>query len=215
MAMHSNVVRTCGVTILAAVMLASAAPLLVAREQARAEPLSTQQIIDGLKNPRTRGLAAAQDDNSVARRALIERVRHQVRSLSLGDREQMAEFREARPRIDLDINFEYDSAILTEMAEPQLHALGQALTRPDLAGSVFMLSGHTDAKGGEEYNQSLSERRAEVVKKFLIMNYRIPAAIILTAGYGKRDLRSRDAPFAPENRRVEVVNISSKQEASR
>ena len=91
---------------------------------------------------------------------------------------------------------------------------GQALTSSELAGSVFMLGGHTDAKGGEGYNQTLSERRAETVKRFLMENYHIPAANLVSAGYGKNGLKNAADPFAAENRRVEIVNVADRQQAS-
>ena len=56
---------------------------------------------------------------------------------------------------------------------PQVTALGEALTSADLKGRTFILAGHTDAKGGDTYNQGLSERRADAVKRFLTEKYRI------------------------------------------
>jgi outer membrane protein OmpA-like peptidoglycan-associated protein len=99
-------------------------------------------------------------------------------------------------------------------AEPQLHNLGKALTSSELAGSVFMLGGHTDAKGGDEYNQQLSERRAETVKRFLIENYHVPAASLVSAGYGKKGLKNAADPYAAENRRAEIVNMAEREQAS-
>ena len=43
--------------------------------------------------------------------------------------------------------------------------LGKALSDPTLKGSTFMVAGHTDAVGSEGYNQDLSERRADTIKK--------------------------------------------------
>ena len=104
--------------------------------------------------------------------AFINRIR-KTRSLSVADREQVASIAKTRPAVDLEINFDYNSASVSPQAEPQLHSLGKALTSAELAGSVFMLGGHTDAKGTDGYNLSLSERRAETVKKFLMENYKI------------------------------------------
>ena len=202
---------------LAAAILAGGMALIAAGSSARAEQLSTQQILDGLKaGSKTRSLVTAdrpaltQDDL-----AFVKRVRGQSRSLTLGDRDHMAELAAKRPKIDLDINFDYNSAALTPKAEPQLDSLGKALTSSELAGSVVMLGGHTDAKGSDEYNQGLSERRAETVKRFLIQNYHIPAANLVTAGYGKSGPKNPADLFAAENRRVEIVNMAERDEASR
>jgi outer membrane protein OmpA-like peptidoglycan-associated protein len=126
---------------------------IVPGSSAKAGELSTQQIIDGLKVSKTRGLnspdkpALTADDL-----AFVKRVRGQTRSMTLDDREHLAGIVANRPKIDIDVNFDYNSAALVPKAESQLNNLGKALTAPDLAGSVITLSGYTDAKGGEEYN---------------------------------------------------------------
>ena len=147
--------------------------------------------------------------------AFVKRVRGQSRSLSLEDRDQMAAIATKRPAIDLDVNFDYNSAALTSKAEPQLKNLGKALSSAELAGSIVLLGGHTDAKGSDPYNQSLSERRAETVKRFLIDSYKIPAANLVTAGYGKKGPKNPTDLYAAENRRVEIVNMAENEEASR
>ena len=43
--------------------------------------------------------------------------------------------------------------------------LGEALSDPQLKGSTFVVAGHTDGIGGEAYNQDLSERRADTIKR--------------------------------------------------
>lgn len=186
-----------------------------APQPAVAGELSSQQIIDGLK-PRTRSLSASTPAGlNDADAAFIRRVRSQTRSLSLGDRQQMAEIAAKRPKIDVEINFEFNSAELSPRAEPQLHSLGKALTSPELYGSVIMLGGHTDAKGPDDYNQQLSERRAETVKRFLVANYKVAPNLLVTSGYGKSGLKNSADPFAAENRRVEIVNVAENEQAAK
>ena len=184
---------------------------------ALAGEVSSQQIIEKLKTPKlTRSLsgkvteAPALSANDVA---FINRIR-KTRSLSVADREQVASIAKTRPAIDLEINFDYNSAAVSPQAEPQLHSLGKALTSSDLAGAVFMLGGHTDAKGSDGYNQNLSERRSETVKKFLMENYKIPAENLVSAGYGETDLKNKADPAAAENRRVQVVNMAKQETAA-
>ena len=93
---------------------------------------------------------------------------------------------------------------------PQVTALGEALTSDDLKGRTFVVAGHTDAKGGEAYNQELSERRADAVKRFLAEKYKIDASNLVTVGYGKAQLKNAASPLAGENRRVQVVNMADK-----
>lgn len=182
---------------------------------APAGELSARQIVDGLKTPRTRSLTAQpKPELSASDRDALQRIRR-ARSLSSGDRAQIADIASKRPSIDLQIYFDFDSADLSPRAEPQLDSLGQALTSPELAGAVIMLGGHTDAKGSDAYNQSLSERRAETVKRFLIERYRIAADNLVAAGYGEQRLKNRADPNAAENRRVEVINMAEKEQAAR
>jgi outer membrane protein OmpA-like peptidoglycan-associated protein len=201
---------------LAVAFLASGLAMASALRPAMAGELSSQQILDGLKVSKTRSMSAPdQPLMSADDPAFVNRVRGQSRSLSLDDREHVAAIAPKRPKIDLEINFDYNSAALTPRTAPRLNNLGKALTSSKLAGSVFMLGGHTDAKGSDDYNQALSERRAEAVKRFLIERYGVPAANFVSAGYGKNGLKSAADPHAAENRRVEIVNRAEREQASR
>jgi outer membrane protein OmpA-like peptidoglycan-associated protein len=197
---------------LAAVALGAVTGAAIARD------LTDQQIIDKLKTPKlTRSLSGTTSEApslSASDAAFINRIR-KTRSLSVADREQVASIAKTRPAVDLEINFEYNSASISPTAEPQLHNLGKALTSTELNGSIFMLGGHTDAKGSDGYNQTLSERRAETVKKFLMENYKIPAENLVSAGYGEAELKNKAAPNAAENRRVQVVNMAKQETASK
>jgi outer membrane protein OmpA-like peptidoglycan-associated protein len=200
---------------LKAVILATGLAAIATPQGVLAGDLSAQQIIDGLKVSKTRSLSApAHAPLSTTDLGFVRSVRGKTRSLSMGDRGHLAEIAAKRPKIDLDINFDFDSAAVTPRTEPQLHSLGKALTSDELAGSVIMLGGHTDGKGSDAYNQDLSERRAEAVKHFLIETYKIPAENLVAAGYGKEGYKNSAYPFAPENRRVEVVNMAAKEQAA-
>ena len=89
-------------------------------------------------------------------------------------------------------------------------ALGQALSSAELKGSTFVVAGYTDIKGGDTFNQTLSERRADAVKRYLAEKYNIDAANLVTVGYGKTKLKNPTNPVAAENRRVQVVNMADK-----
>jgi outer membrane protein OmpA-like peptidoglycan-associated protein len=88
--------------------------------------------------------------------------------------------------------------------------LGKALSDASLKGSTFVVAGHTDAIGGEAYNQDLSERRADTIKKYLIEKYGIAGSDLVTVGYGKTKPKDANAPMDPINRRVQVVNMDTK-----
>jgi outer membrane protein OmpA-like peptidoglycan-associated protein len=84
-----------------------------------------------------------------------------------------------------------------------------------LKGSIFVVAGHTDAAGGEEYNQSLSERRADAIKKYLTDKFGINGSDLVTVGYGKSKLKDPSQPLAEANRRVQVVNMETKATAQK
>jgi outer membrane protein OmpA-like peptidoglycan-associated protein len=196
-------------------ILVASLTVIAAPQGVSAGDLSAQQIIDGLKVSKTRSLSApAQPALTPSDLDFVKSVRGKTRSLSMGDRDHLAEIAAKRPKIDLDINFDFDSAALNARTEPQLHSLGKALTSDELAGSVIMLGGHTDGKGSDTYNHDLSERRAEAVKRFLTETYHIPAANLVSAGYGKEGYKNPSDPLAAENRRVEVVNMAAKEQAT-
>ena len=88
--------------------------------------------------------------------------------------------------------------------------LGRALTNPDLRGSVFLIAGHTDAQGADEYNQRLSERRAAAVKRFLMDKFDLSSESLVAAGYGESRLKDKADPTASENRRVQIANFDQK-----
>lgn len=183
---------------------------------AAAQSVSSSQILNTLAPPVTRSLTAPSEPSvSGSDQAFIDGLRHRTRSLTVDESERVASIAKERAKIDLEIYFDYGSAAVTAKAEPQLKELGDALRSARLQNSVVVISGHTDAKGGDEYNQKLSERRAEAVKAYLIDKLKISADNLSTAGYGKRDLKNKAEPFAAENRRVEVVNMGAANQASR
>ena len=183
----------------------------------RAEEISKEQIIKALTPANsarvTRSLVTSPAET--ARKAEQDRfvsgLRNRVtRSLTTAERETIATIAEEKPRIDLEINFDYDSAAINAQAMPTASALGNALSSPELKDGVFILAGHTDAKGNVPYNQDLSERRADAIKRFLVENHDIEPSRLVSVGYGKSKLKNAEDPFGGENRRVQVVNMADK-----
>jgi len=145
----------------------------------------------------------------------VEKIRgRSTRSLSSAEREEIAAMVKDKPKIDLEINFDYNSADISAKSLPSVQALGRALTNNDLKGSTFVVAGHTDAAGGDAYNQDLSERRADSIKRYLVDKYGINGTDLVTVGYGKSKLKDPSQPLAEVNRRVQVVNMENKTTAS-
>lgn len=111
------------------------------------------------------------------------------------------------PRINLTVNFEFDSASLTNDGILTLQALGQALQDPRLRNMRFQIAGHTDQRGTAYYNQLLSQRRALTVAEFLAAFYSIPRDRLYPVGYGERRPIDPYNPASGLNRRVEIINV--------
>ncbi|MGY4434630.1 outer membrane protein OmpA-like peptidoglycan-associated protein [Bradyrhizobium sp. F1.13.1] len=176
--------------------------------------VSTNQILDALKpKAATRGLSAGPQVDPAAQAkesTFLNTVRNRsTRSLSTGEREQIAELAATKPKIDLEIQFDYNSADIAKTSVPSVQALGKALSDPSLKGSTFVVAGHTDAVGTEGYNQGLSERRADTIKKYLVQNYGLTGTDLVTVGYGKTKLKDTANGADPINRRVQVVNMDT------
>jgi outer membrane protein OmpA-like peptidoglycan-associated protein len=125
---------------------------------------------------------------------------------SAEERAKIIEIAGDKPRIDLEIYFDFDSALVGPKAVPTLIALGNVLSKPDYAGAIFFINGYTDAKGSAEYNLDLSRRRAEAVRRVLIEQFKLPPDTLIATGFGKEQLKLPDQPFADQNRRVQIVN---------
>jgi outer membrane protein OmpA-like peptidoglycan-associated protein len=150
------------IALLAAALIVSAAMALPAWAQ---DP-STGDIVRSLQ-PKTKFRSF--DPNQAAKDAkqadLIKRLQNaKTRQITVEERQEVVEAVEANdlPAIDLEVFFNFDSAEITPEALPILKKLGAALSDERLKGSVFLVAGHTDAKGPDTYNLSLSDQRARL-----------------------------------------------------
>ena len=111
-----------------------------------------------------------------------------------------------------DVLFEFNKATLTADARRKTGDIADVLNGPKVSSRRVSVEGHTDSIGGDEYNQRLSERRAEAVASAL-ESTGVNSDRVRTRGFGKR------YPIAPntteggadnpsgraKNRRVEVI----------
>jgi len=173
------------------------------------ETISTRAIVNSLKGTSvTRGLSANPDTAKDA--AFLNSVRNRpTRSLSTDERSQLETLTTNKPNIDLEINFDFNSASISRGSTTAVQHLGEALSDPQLKGSTFVVAGHTDGVGSDAFNQELSERRADTIKRVLVEKYHIPASDLVTVGYGKTRLKDTANPADAVNRRVQVVNTQT------
>ncbi len=111
-----------------------------------------------------------------------------------------------RPRLDLDIKFEFGEAILTSQAKNDLSEVGKALADSRLSGQNFRLIGHTDDIGSPEANVLLSEERAAEARRYILSNFSVSEIELESLGAGESQplvSASTDSARAM-NRRVEL-----------
>ena len=117
---------------------------------------------------------------------------------------------ERRLSLVADALFAFDQSTLTPEAEETLLVVVPEIEKSG-QGAVS-IEGHTDAKGSDEYNRTLSEQRAATVKQWLVARGAVSSAA-QTVGYGEskpvapneKPDGSDDAEGRQRNRRVEIV----------
>jgi outer membrane protein OmpA-like peptidoglycan-associated protein len=172
----------------------------VARTEQNAQRLSGQlEELAQVANLAKGGAAAAQETADVAVDG-VNRTNDRISSLD-----------DYEVRKSETINFKVGSAVLNTEAKSMLDEIAtQAKTEK---GFVIEVRGFASADGAENSNRVLSQRRAEVVMRYLAENHDIPLRrIILPFGYGEAmpiaDNTSRDG--RKQNRRAEVSILVSK-----
>ena len=194
--------------------------LMLATVPAKAEDPSAAQIINSLqgKSTKFRSFDPGQAQREQKQEQLVTKLRGmKTRQITVEERKEIADAVKENdlPAIDLEVFFDYDSAAITGEALPILDKLGAALNSDKLKGSVFMVAGHTDAHGSADYNLGLSNARARSVREFLIKKYHIAPDQLVAVGFGEEQLKNPEDPDAGENRRVQVVNMASKDVAAK
>ena len=107
-------------------------------------------------------------------------------------------------RVELDVKFDFDKARVKEESYGDIKNLADFMNQyPQTTTTV---EGHTDSKGTDAYNQTLSEKRANAVREVLVNQYGVPGERVNAAGYGESRPVADNATDAGRaiNRRVEA-----------
>ncbi len=86
-----------------------------------------------------------------------------------------------------NLTFAYDSAEVSSDGRAEMQKIAEAFRKflgAELRNSIFIIEGHTDPTGTPEYNQRLSERRAESVRAWFVANLGLNPDNVKTVGYG-------------------------------
>lgn len=107
-------------------------------------------------------------------------------------------------RVELDVKFDFDKSRVREESYGDIKNLADFMQQyPQTSTTV---EGHTDSVGTDQYNQRLSERRAEAVRDVLVNQYGVEGGRVNSVGYGESRPVADNATDAGRqiNRRVEA-----------
>jgi outer membrane protein OmpA-like peptidoglycan-associated protein len=123
--------------------------------------------------------------------------------------------REIRIALSADVLFDFDSFELRPQASDTLRKVAAILK--EYGKAPVAIEGHTDGKGNDAYNQTLSQRRADSVKTWLAGSGGVEASRLTTRGFGRtkpvapntKPDGSDDPDGRQKNRRVEITITKS------
>src|ERR1051325_2072924 len=106
-------------------------------------------------------------------------------------------------------NFGFNSANLPNSAKREIDGFLSDL-KGDPAGmdtAVFLVAGHTDNAGSDDYNYELGKRRADVVSRYLITQKKLDPLKVVTVSYGETAplADNKTSQGRAKNRRVEIL----------
>jgi outer membrane protein OmpA-like peptidoglycan-associated protein len=136
----------------------------------------------------------------------IENIGGEVRDLEVKETPT-----EVRVEMAADVLFDFDKADLLPKADETLQKAADFI-RDRAKGGAVRIEGHTDAKGNDVYNQKLSQRRADSVKRWFVA-HGLSGVKFSTEGFGaKKPVAPNTKPDGSDdpdgrqkNRRVEIV----------
>jgi len=186
-----------------------------AKKTVQSEPTLTQQAAqvepDAAQDDAAAKLAAEKAlQEELARQKAIEEERLQAEAAEAAEAADAADAagREAMAArsmfVNEDIYFEFDSYVLTGLAQDIL--VGKAQWLRINSDSAVAIEGHCDERGTNEYNLALGDKRAEIVKDYLV-NVGIDASRLTTISYGEEHPvnSGHDEESWAKNRRAHFV----------
>jgi len=105
----------------------------------------------------------------------------------------------------LKVNFDFDKSDI----KPEYHQelADFATFMKQYPGAAVEIDGHTDSKGSDEYNQKLSQNRANSVREYLVKKLGMSGKLLTAVGFGesKPVADNNTEAGSAENRRIEAV----------
>ena len=108
-------------------------------------------------------------------------------------------------RVELDVKLDFDKAKVKEESYGDIESLANFMKQYPQTTTV--VGGHTDSIGTDDYNQNLSERRANAVREVLVNQFGVDGERVDAVGYGESSPVVDNAIAADRaiNRRVEAT----------
>ena len=172
------------------------ARLALAMESAGIDPASRPPTADPVRSGKF--VTAAQIARSLTTKP------RRTRGLSLS--------RRTEPFVDIQIQFDFDSARIRPDSLAQIEEVAKALQDSILTEARILIEGHTDSTGGDSYNMELSRRRAASVQRMLAERFGVDGRVTTTKGFGESEpvASNKTAEGQALNRRVTFVNIGNR-----
>jgi len=113
----------------------------------------------------------------------------------------------AGPSVNIPINFNTNSTVVDAQTQPNVDMLAHALADPALAGRQFLFVGHSDSRGGDQYNRALSLQRAQALSQAVSTIEPGLKGRISAEGHGSREPidPGTDEGALRANRRLQVL----------
>ena len=175
------------------------------QQQAQAQAEAAREAAEDAERQKEAAMRQTQEAEQARQEAVQQK--EEMRARLLAQLNQVLQTRDTARGLIVsmpDVLFDFNKYTLKPEARERLARIsGIVLAYPDLK---LEIEGHTDAIGSDEYNQTLSEKRAETVRGYLVSSGVVPDHVTAT-GLGKSNPVADNSTAAGRklNRRVEMV----------
>lgn len=166
---------------------------------AQSDDMTEAEIADAFAKQKTRGLSIAPSAETATTAEATAEAPAGTTAVAYTELPEDAQ-------VNINISFDLDSAALRPDQSPKLVALCNVMKASDIP--LFRIIGHTDSRGSDAYNQTLSLLRAEEVKRHLVTDCGLPDTRLEAVGVGSQFPFDKADPKADVNRRVEFQALS-------
>jgi len=111
------------------------------------------------------------------------------------------------PQFSAELQFDEDAAVIRPESYRTLGRIADTLYQPSLWGYKFLIVGHTISTGKRDYNLTLSQRRADVVRDILISTFKISPKRLQSIGLGEEQMLDSARPTASVNQQFQVLTV--------